>query len=429
MRVAKWVNEEPREIRSASIAGRLRAFAARREKEANGMKFESRRAILCAMGIVILCLLGTPWVRSQSRNAGADQKLQMSEEAFKNVQVLRGIPVNQFMETMGFFAASLGMNCTDCHVEESAGNWDRYADDTPLKQTARRMVLMENLINRSDFGAMRLVTCYTCHRGVERPEVTPSLLEQYAAPPPADPDQIQVLPNAPENPAAAEQILDKYIEAVGGAQQLAKLNSFSEKGTYTGFDTSFQKVPTEIFAKAPNQRTVTNQLAGGEGTTTYDGREAWIAAADKPVPMIPLVAGDLDGARLDAVLSFPAGIKQALTKWHVGFPSVTIGDRPMQVVAGTAPGGTEVKLFFDKQSGLLVRQTRFIDTVVGLVPQHVDYSDYRAVNGVKMPFKWTATWVDGQSTTELSEVKANVAVPAAKFMKPAATSAQGPAPK
>ena len=76
----------------------------------------------------------------------------MSEDAFKNIQVLRGIPVNEFMGTMGFFAASLSMNCTDCHVTESAGNWDRYADDTPLKQTARRMVLMENLINRADFG-------------------------------------------------------------------------------------------------------------------------------------------------------------------------------------------------------------------------------------------------------------------------------------
>ena len=84
----------------------------------------------------------------------------MSEDAFKNIQVLRGIPVNEFMGTMGFFSASLSMNCIDCHVTESAGNWDRYADDTPLKQTARRMVLMENLINRADFGAMRKVTCY-----------------------------------------------------------------------------------------------------------------------------------------------------------------------------------------------------------------------------------------------------------------------------
>jgi len=393
------------------------------------MKFQSRRAIRCAMGTMILCLLGTPWARSQSTMAGADQKPQMSEEVFKNIQVLRGIPVNEFMGTMGFFAASLGMNCTDCHVDESAGSWDRYADDTPLKQTARRMVLMENLINRSDFGAIRMVTCYTCHRGVQHPEVTPSLLEQYGPPPPADPDRVEVLPNTPDSTAAAEQILDKFIQAVGGAQQLAKLTSFTAKGTYSGFDTDFQKVPSDISAKAPNQRTMTNHLPGGDNTTTFDGREGWLAAADRPLPFILLTGGDLDGAKLDADLSFPAMVKQSLSKWHAGFPPTTINDRAVNVVEGTAAGGTRVKLFFDKTSGLLVRQTRFINTKVGLIPLHVDYSDYRAVSGVKMPFKWTTTWVDGQSTTELSNVQPNAPVAAAKFAKPAAASARGSASK
>jgi len=356
--------------------------------------------------------------------AGADQKPQMSEDAFKNIQVLRGIPVNEFMGTMGFFAASLGMNCTDCHVTESAGDWKRYADDTPLKNTARRMVLMENLINRSDFGATRLVTCYTCHRGVQRPEVTPSLAEQYGAPPPDDPDRIEVLPNTPDTSAEAGQILDKFIQAVGGAQQLSKLNSFTAKGTYSGFDTDFRKVPAEIFAKAPNQLTMTNHLSGGDDTTTFDGHEGWVAAADRPVPMILLTGGELDGARLDAELAFPAMLKQSLSKWHAGFPPVTVDDRPAQVVEGIAAGGTHVKLFFDKQSGLLLRQTRIIDTRVGLIPLHIDYSDYRAVSGVKMPFKWQVTWVDGQSTTELTAVQPNAAVAAAKFAKPAGTAAK-----
>jgi photosynthetic reaction center cytochrome c subunit len=374
---------------------------------------------------MVVCLLGLP-ARGQSGKAGADPKPQMSEEAFKNVQVLRGIPVNEFMGTMGFFAAALGMNCTDCHVTESAGDWNRYADDTPLKNTARRMVLMENLINRADFGNDRMVTCYTCHRGVQHPEVTPSLAEQYGTPPPADPDRVEVLPNTPpDTSAAAQQILDKYIQAVGGAQQLAKLTSFTAKGTYSGFDTDFQKVPTEISAKAPNQRSVTNRLTGGENTTSFDGNEAWLAGADRPIPLIAYSGGDLDGARLDAQLCFPASIKQDLTSWRAGFPSVTIEDRSVQVVEGTAPGGTRVKLYFDKQTGLLVRQTRLIDTTVGFIPYHVDYSDYRAVSGVKMPYKWTTTWVDGQSTTELSEIQANASVAAAKFMKPNPVTAKG----
>ena len=108
-------------------------------------------------------------------------------------------------------------------------------------------------------------------------------------------------------------------------------------------------------------------------------------------------------------------IKQNLTNWHAGFPPATIDDHAVQVVEGTAPGGTRVKLFFDKETGLLVRQTRFIDTAVGLIPLHIDYSDYRAVSGVKMPFKWQMTWVDGQSTTELTDVQANAAVRGGKI--------------
>jgi hypothetical protein len=381
------------------------------------------------MGTMIVCLLGITGARGQAAKTGTDQKPQMSEEAFKNIQVLRGIPVNEFMGTMGFFAASLSMNCTDCHIKESAGNWDRYADDTPLKQTARRMVIMMNAINRSDFGNTRLVTCYTCHRGVQHPEVTPSLDEQYSAPPPADPDRVEVLPGATDTPSAAEQILDKFVQAIGGAQQLAKLGSFTAKGTYNGFDTNFQKVPVEISAKAPSQRTVTVRVPEGENTTTYDGREAWVAATDKPVPLMMLTGGELDGARLDAQLSFPAMLKQNLSKWHSGFPPATINDRPVLVVEGTAPGGTHVKLFFDKESGLLVRQARFIDTAVGLIPLNVDYSDYRAVSGVKVPFHWQVTWVDGQSTVELTDVQANATVAAGKFAKPAPGASRGAAPR
>ncbi len=142
-----------------------------------------------------------------------------------------------------------------------------------------------------------------------------------------------------------------------------------------------------------------------------------------------LTGGDLDGAKVDADLSFPSTLKQELSKWHAGFPPTTIDGHAVQVVEGTAAGGTDVKLFFDKDSGLLLRQTRFIDTTVGLIPLHVDYSDYRAVSGVKMPFHWTVTWVDGQSTTELSDVQANAAVAPAKFMKPAPVASRGPAKK
>src|SRR5271155_2386819 len=99
----------------------------------------------------------------------AQEKPAMSEEAFKNIRVLKGIPVDRFMATMGFFSASLGETCTDCHSAESGGNWEKYADDNPRKETARRMIGMMNAINKTYFGGKREITCYSCHRGVERP--------------------------------------------------------------------------------------------------------------------------------------------------------------------------------------------------------------------------------------------------------------------
>jgi photosynthetic reaction center cytochrome c subunit len=382
------------------------------------MKFGSKRKIHQLLATMTVCLLGIAAARAQTGPAATNQKEPMSEDVFKNVQVLRGIPLTQFMETMGFFAASLSLNCTDCHIGESASNWARYADDTPIKQTARRMVVMMNQINKADFGGARMVTCYTCHRGVQRPEITPSLTAQYSEPPPDDPDKIEVVQGAPARGASADQILDKYIQALGGAQQLAKVTSIVAKGTYTGFDTDFGKVPIDIFAKAPNQRAAIVHSPTGDNTTVYDGRDAWVAAVDKPVPLYALIAEDLDGAGVDALLWFPAQIKQSLTKWRTGFPDVTIGDRPAVVVEGTTAGGTPVKLYFDKQTGLLVHQARFTNTVIGLTPTHIEYSDYRVVSGVKIPFKWTVTWVDGQSTTELTQAQANVAIDAAKFAKP-----------
>jgi photosynthetic reaction center cytochrome c subunit len=332
--------------------------------------------------------------------------------------VLRGISVDQFLGTMGFFAASLSLNCTDCHTAESGGSWARYADDTALKNTARRMVVMVNAINKADFGGERKITCYTCHRGSQRPEVTPSLAEQYGTPPPEDPDRVEILNLNGSNQPTADQILDKYLQALGGAAQVAKLTSLVGKGTYTGFDTDFAKVPIDYYAKPGLRTTVVHTLAG-DNTTVYDGQQAWVAAVDKPVPLMPLTGGDLEGARVDAGLAFPAQIKQAFKNWRSGFPAITVNDKPVLVIEGTTPGGSAIKLYFDKETGLLVRQVRYNNTIIGLTPSHVEYSDYRAVNGVKVPFHWTTTWVDGQSTTDLSSVQANVPIDAAKFTKPA----------
>src|SRR6267378_4279323 len=200
-------------------------------------------------GIIILCLL---CAASANGQAGQEQKPQMAEEVFKNVQILKGIPVDEFMDTMGMFAAATSLNCTHCHASDNTNSWDKYGLDTPLKQTARRMMNMVNSINKDNFKGVRAVTCYTCHHGDQRPKIVPSLIVQYSAPV-EDPDEIEIPPNA-KGPSP-DEVFSKYIQAIGGTQRAANLTSFVAKGTYSGYETDLAKVPVEIFARAPAQRT------------------------------------------------------------------------------------------------------------------------------------------------------------------------------
>ena len=408
------------------------------------MKLRWRRAVLgglaTAVASVLCAALAGGQATSGSQNAPAPkpqtapaqnppaQKQPMAEDVLKNVQVLKGIPLDEFMGTMGFFAAALDLNCVDCHVPEAtgtgggSGDFKRYADDTPLKETARKMILMVRAINKNNFAGQPMVTCYTCHRSSERPEVEPSLTEQYEVVPEPDPNKVERAgkANAPGAPSA-DQILDKYIQAIGGAQRLATLTGIVAKGTYQGFDTADSKVPAEVYAKAPNQRaTVAHIHAEGgikESTATYDGRNGWVYARDTTVPMLTLSGGNLDGAKVDAELSFPGRIKQTLANLNANYPDTSIDDRPVSIVAGNV-GKSLVKLYFDKESGLLVRQVRDASTIVGPNPTQIDYSDYREVSGIKMPFHWVVSWTDNRTTWDITDVQLNVPIDAAKFAKP-----------
>ena len=342
----------------------------------------------------------------------------MVEDVFKNVQVLKGIPVGEFMDTMGFVSAALGLNCTACHVAESLQDWSRFADDVPRKQMARAMMVMVNGINRNNFGGRRVLTCWSCHRGVQVPEVTPSLAVQYTVAE-EDPNAMEIVPSGPQEPTAT-QILDKYIQAVGSPQALARLTSFLAKGTLEGFDTYQTKVPFEMYAKAPNQRTVIWHKQIGDTTVVFDGRAGWVANVNLPVRLLPMAPGaELDGGQFDAALAFPGNVKTALSDWRVGFPPTTIEDKLVNIVQGTGAGKTRFKLYFEDETGLLVRQVRYAGTPIGMVPTQVDYSDYRDVAGVKLPHKIVITWTDGRSSIELNEIQPNVAIDSARFARPA----------
>jgi photosynthetic reaction center cytochrome c subunit len=408
----------------------VRIAPPRRGRNEGSMNLGSKAVLYYALGTVIACFTGVPLAHGQAARPGTEQKPLMAEDVFKNVQLLKGIPVKEFMDTMGFFSAATSLNCIDCHAaQESNESLQGYATDTPLKQTARKMILLVNMINKTTFGGQRKVTCYTCHRATDHPKTIPSLLEQYGTPE-DDPDEVEITSNAlgqPANQISADQILDKYLQAIGGAPLLAKLTSFVAKGTYEGYETASEKVPLEIFANAPNQLTTVVHTQHGDSVSTYDGNHGWVAAADKLMRTLPLSGGDLQGAKIDAYLSFATGIKRDF-KWRTGFPSVSINDRPVQVIQEVGGGETGAKLYFDKDSGLLLRQVRYSDTPVGVIPTQIDYSDYRGVAGVKMPFHTVITWTDGRSTIELTDVQPNVRIDAAKFATPAPPRAKPETP-
>jgi len=360
----------------------------------------------------------------------------MAEQVFKNVRVLKGIPVDDFMETMGLICAALSFDCSDCHTGAGTDKVD-WAADTPRKVIARTMVTMVANINKNNFQGREAVTCWTCHRNRDKPLVTPTLATIYGEPTLVPDDVILRNPDLP----SPESILDKYIQASGGAQRLAGLTSIDGKGTSVGFGGFGGGGAVEIAAKAPDKRATIilfkAETGRGDQIRTYDGRTGWVRTPLNVLGEYQLIGGDLDGARFDAQLSFPGQIKQILTNLRTGQPT-TITDLQMSqsqaalqkgaaaaktytvdVVQGTGPRGLLVTLYFDKQTGLLARELRYSETPIGRVPVQIDYSDYRDVNGIKFAFRIAYQWLDGRDSIALDEIKTNVPIDETKFGRPA----------
>jgi outer membrane lipoprotein-sorting protein len=339
------------------------------------------------------------------------------DNTFKNVQALKGLSVDDFMLTMGIMSAAVGSDCVGCHPSAGMDKVD-WAEDTPRKRTARRMVQMVQSINQANFGGRQVVTCWTCHRGRDKPLTTPTLDTVYGEPV-LDPDDV-ITPA--RNGPSVDQVLDKYMTAIGGAANVARMTSFVATGKSTGYRGFGGGGVVEVSAQTPDKRTTYITFPEypdrGVSVRVYNGQTGWIVTPLAVVPSYELGGSERDGARLDALLAFPSQIRTALTNLRVGLPA-TIGDNVVTVLQGDGPNGTLATLYFDDTSGLLVRMVRHGRSPIGRVPTQVDYSDYREVGGVKFPYHWTFAWLDGRDTFEFSDVKLNVAIDPAKFRQPA----------
>ena len=383
------------------------------------MKLWFKRPILAAATLVVVWLAGLAMVdRAAAQASQAPAAAKPAGEAFKNVttSTLKGLTVDDFLGAMGVMAAALGYDCADCHPGAGSDKVD-WVIDTQKKKTARKMVEMVATINRTNFGGAQAVTCFTCHHGRDQPSTTIALDTLYG--PPNEEHNDIVVPGT--GVPTANQVLDKYVQALGGAQKLAGLKSFVATGTSLGYEGLGGGGSFQILANAPNQRAVIIEFKDhperGGSTRAYNGKVGYVRSPRGLLGEYDVIGSELDGLKLDAQLAFPGQIKQVLTNLRVGNPD-SINGKDVDVVQGTGANGLLATMYFDKKTGLLTRLVRYSKSPIGRIPTQVDYADYRDVNGIKFPFQYTFAWLDGKDSFKLTDVKTNVPVDASKFSKP-----------
>jgi photosynthetic reaction center cytochrome c subunit len=367
---------------------------------------------ICVAGAVLI--LGDVRMGGQARQeAAAKAVIKPAEQVYKNIQVLKGVPAEELIPAMQFITASLGVQCDFCHLENAFEK-----DEKQTKQKARKMMRMMFAINKDNFDGHREVTCYACHRGAHKPVVTPIIGEEESKLATGEETRDQQA-----NPASlpdASQIIDRYLQAIGGAKAAARISTRIQTGTVI---VGSQHFPIEILAKAPDQRVSTVHFPGGDSITAIHGEKGWLSTPGRPAH--DMTVSELDLARIEAQLFFPAGLERIFRELHVDHKT-EINGRETYVVAGIRSDVPAVELYFDEQSGLLVRVLRFVETPLGRNPTQTDYADYRDEGGVKSPFRWIVARPGGRFSIQVDEMQQNVPIEDKKFEKPAVPSQLGP---
>ncbi len=370
-------------------------------------------ALMAAFSVVLAAGQTTPAHPEAAKPQTAGPK--MAEEVYKNIDVFKGIPADRLIPSMQFITSALGVECSYCHVE---GAFEK--DDKKPKQAARKMVRMMFAINRENFDGHREVTCYSCHRGSPHPVATPVIAEA------GSPLASEVAPDEPATPPSdvptTEQILAKYVEALGGASAIEKLSSRVEKGS---IEIGGRQFPVELFSKLPGKRVSIIHLPNGDNITALDGSSGWTSAPGRPTREIS--SSEMVSARLEADLQLPLHFQKFFSEVKV-WKSEKIGDHDMYVVSGGSAGEVVAKFYFDQHSGLLARILRYGDSPVGLNPTQVDYSDYRDQGHLKVPFQRIISSPRSRYSIRIEQVQDNVPVDETKFTRPAAAPMPGKPP-
>ena len=325
------------------------------------------------------------------------QQQQTAEQRFKNIQIFKGLPATQLEPTMAFISGSLGVRCNYCHVPNS---FDK--DDKPTKVTARRMIKMVLDLNKGSFNGQSAVSCFTCHRGKPTPVSIPVVGQNLWAPNPS-PTPAASLPSV-------KQILDRYVQALGGAEALTKITSRSAKGSRIGADGVL--VPEEVHQKAPDKILTVTSYPNVVFSNGFNGTAAWAHSSREGAT--PLPEQLLVQIKRDAVFykELKTGeLYSSLTVLGRG----SVRDAEAYVIQATPVNGAVEKLFFDVATGLLVRRYTESDTPLGKLPLQMDYEDYREIDGIKQPFLIHWSMPGRIWGRKIDEIKQNVQLDDARF--------------
>jgi hypothetical protein len=308
---------------------------------------------------------------------------------------------------MQFITSALGVQCSYCHVEKA---FDK--DDKEPKQIARRMMRMTLAINAKQFEGHQDVTCYSCHRGSPKPLATPLVSD---SPPHLLSERVRDQPNPPDLPKP-EEVVQKYVASLGGADAIARLTSLHAQGM---FDAASIRFPVEIFKKSPARVATIIHFPSGDGVTAFNGDSGWILFPGRPLHAMSLA--EANASRMQGDLQLALDLSHVFSTLKITGVQKIDGQDTI-ILSGNRPSLPPVTMYFDERSGLLLRAVSYAPSALGLNPTQIDYSDYRNVDGVKIPFHWTSATPTGGFSIQINTVTANSFIQNAVFAKPLRTN-------
>ncbi len=319
--------------------------------------------------------------------------------------------------------ARLGINF--CHVNNN-GQWDYAADDKPEKNTAREMIKMVLDLHKQTFNGSTDISCYTCHRGRNQPQSVPTLPLPVPSPPPGNlaagpgaaappAGQPQASPSPRPPSPSADDVLKKYVEAIGGQAAIDKLKTRSAKGTIV--QANGNSLQFELYQAAPDKFYFLVTTSQGRFERGFNGQVAWERTARG---VREVNGGELANFKAGNSLFSLINLKEQYARPPRARRD-KIGDRDVFVVDGATTEGKRMRLYFDATTGLLVRRVTGTPSMIGVIPEQVDFEDYREIDGVKFPFTARASTIEvgnPVSTRTFTEIKVNASVDDSKFKMP-----------